>query len=263
MSHDSASGRYLVEAAAIHERIASTQVEAIDRAADICAASIAAGGLVHAFGTGHSRIPVEELFPRHGSFPGFHPIVELSLTNHTQIVGANGQRQAMWLEKVEGLGEVILRNFNFGPDDAMLIFSNSGVNAVVIDVALGARQRGMPVMAVVSLDHSGKSVSRHSSGRKLAEIADVTIDNCTPAGDAMVSIDGLNDPIGPGSTIGFAAVANAIKSQTAELLVALGAPPMVLSSSIFLGNASAQRFDDCYDEQSRRISRLYDWPRRP
>jgi uncharacterized phosphosugar-binding protein len=79
----------------------------------------------------------------------------------------------------------------------------------------------------------------------------------------MVSIDGLNDPIGPGSTIGFAAVANAIKSQTAELLVALGAPPMVLSSSIFLGNASAQRFDDCYDEQSRRISRLYDWPRRP
>ena len=131
MSQQSASGRYLVEAATILERISSTQVEAIDRAAAICAASIAAGGLVHAFGTGHSRIPVEELFPRHGSFPGFHPIVELSLTNHTQIVGANGQRQAMWLEKVEGFGDVILRNFNFGQDDAMIVFSNSGVNAVV------------------------------------------------------------------------------------------------------------------------------------
>jgi uncharacterized phosphosugar-binding protein len=261
MTGDSASGRYLGEAAAIIERIAATQLDAIDRAAGICACSIAAGGLVHAFGTGHSRIPVEELFPRHGSFPGFHPIVELSLTNHTQIVGANGQRQAMWLEKVEGFGEVILRNFHFGPDDAMMIFSNSGVNAVVIDVALGAKQRGMPVIAVVSLDHANRSAARHSSGKKLAEIADIAIDNCTPAGDAMVSIDGLDDPVGPGSTIGFAAIVNAIKSQTAENLVALAAPPLVLSSSIFLGDAPAQRFDDCYDEQSRRVSRLYDWPR--
>lgn len=260
MSQTSASGRYLLAAAAIVERVAATQLEAIDRAAEICAGSIAAGGLVHAFGTGHSRIPVEELFPRHGSFPGFHPIVELSLTNHTQIVGANGQRQAMWLEKVEGFGEVILRNFNFGPEDAMMIFSNSGVNAVVIDIALGAKRREMPVIAVVSFDHSNKTASRHSSGKKLLDIADVSIDNCTPAGDAMVEIDGLDDPVGPGSTIGFAAVANAIKSQTAENLVALGFPPLVLSSSIFIGDASAQRFDDCYDEQSRRVARLYAWP---
>lgn len=261
MSQLSASGRYLDEAAAILERISSTQVEAIDRAAGICAGSIAAGGLVHAFGTGHSRIPVEELFPRHGSFPGFHPIVELSLTNHTQIVGANGQRQAMWLEKIEGFGEVILRNFNFGPDDAIMVFSNSGVNAVVIDVALGAKQRGMPVIAVVSFDHSSKSAPRHSSGKKLADLADIAIDNCTPAGDAMVAIEGLDDPVGPGSTIGFAAIVNAIKCQTAENLVALDAPPLVLSSSVFIGDASAHRFEDCYDEQSRRVSRLYDWPR--
>ncbi len=261
MSRQSASGRYLVEAAAILDLISSTQVEAIDRAAAICADSIVAGGLVHAFGTGHSRIPVEELFPRHGSFPGFHPIVELSLTNHTQIVGANGQRQAMWLEKIEGFGEVILRNFNFGPDDAIIVFSNSGVNAVVIDVALGATQRGMPVIGVVSFDHCSKSAPRHSSGKKLIDLSDIAIDNCTPAGDAMISIDGLGDPVGPGSTIGFAAIVNALKCQTAENLVALGAPPLVLSSSIFIGDASAQRFDDCYDEQSRRVSRLYDWPR--
>jgi uncharacterized phosphosugar-binding protein len=260
MTRGTASGRYLVGAASIIQRIEATQLDAIDRAAEICAHSIGSGGLVHAFGTGHSRIPVEELFPRHGSFPGFHPIVELSLTNHTQIVGANGQRQAMWLEKVEGFGEVILRNFNFGSDDAFIIFSNSGVNAVVVDVALGARERGMPVIAVVSFDHCGKSASRHSSGKKLIDLADVAIDNCTPAGDAMVTIDGLDDPVGPGSTIGFAAVANAIKAQTAELLVAMDRPPLILSSSIFIGDRSAERFDACYDEQSRRISRLYDWP---
>ncbi len=262
MTELSGSGRYLAEAAGIIERIAATQLAAVDRAAEICARSIAAGGLVHAFGTGHSRIPVEELFPRHGSFPGFHPIVELSMTNHTQIVGANGQRQAMWIEKQEGLGEVILRNFNFGPDDAMLIFSNSGVNAVVVDVALGAHARGLPVIAVVSFDHASRSDAKHSSGRKLTDIADIAIDNCVPAGDAMIELDGLDDPVGPGSTIGFAAIANALKTQTAQNLVALGQPPLVLSSSVVIGEAAAQRFDDCYDEQSRRVSRLYAWPGR-
>src|SRR6476660_7023783 len=108
--------------------IRATQLPAICAAADICASSIAAGGLVHLFGTGHSRIPVEEIFPRHGSFPGFHPIVELSLTYHTQVVGANGQRQAMFLERIEGLGEVILSNFAFGPHDSCMVFSNGGVN---------------------------------------------------------------------------------------------------------------------------------------
>jgi uncharacterized phosphosugar-binding protein len=250
--------KYLEAASGILDRIASTQIEAIERAAGICASAIASDGLVHCFGTGHSRIPVEELFPRHGSFPGFHPIVELSLTHHTQVVGANGQRQAMWLERVEGFGEVILRNFNFGPDDVMMVFSNSGVNGVVIDVALGAKARGMPVVAVVSLDHCLNTIPKHSSGKRLPDIADITIDNCSPAGDAMVAIDGLEDPIGPGSTIGYAAVVNALKSQVAENLVALGKPPLVLSSSFFIGDAAAQRFDDCYDEHSRRVARLYD-----
>src|ERR687884_397600 len=176
---------YMEAAQAILERIRATQMEAIAQAARICVESIAARGLVHLFGTGHSRIAVEEIFPRHGSFPGFHPIVELSLTYHNQVVGANGQRQAMFLEKLEGLGQVILRNFQFGPHDSFMVFSNSGVNGVVIDVALGAKQRGMPVIAVVSLEHCLRSEARHSSGRRLPDIADVTIDNCSPAGDAL------------------------------------------------------------------------------
>src|SRR6478609_2990721 len=136
MTRDTASRRYLTEAAAIIERIAASQIGVIDRAAEICTHSIGSGGLVHAFGTGHSRIPVEELFPRYGSFPGFHPIVELSLTNHTGVVGANGQRQAMFLERIEGFGEVILSNFTFGPHDVMMVFSTSGTNGVVVEIAL-------------------------------------------------------------------------------------------------------------------------------
>ena len=251
---------YLDQARAILDRIATTQLPAIAAAAELCAEAIAAGGLVHCFGTGHSRIPVEELFPRHGSFPGFHPIVELSLTHHTQVVGANGQRQAMWLERLEGFGEVILRNFAFGPRDAMLVFSNGGVNGVVVDVALGAKARGMPTIAVVSLAHCRATPPRHSSGKKLPDVADVTIDNGTPAGDALVRLDGLADPVGPGSTIGFAAVANALKTQVAAALVRRGTPPLVLSSSVLIGEAAPARFDACYDEFSRRLARLYHRP---
>ena len=252
---------YLDAAQEILTKIRQTQLENIGRAAAICADSIANGGLVHLFGTGHSRIPVEEIFPRHGSFPGFHPIVELSLTHHTQVVGANGQRQAMYLEKLEGFGEVILRNFVFGPHDSFIVFSNGGVNGVVIDVALGAKARGMPVVAVVSLAHCLASPARHSSGKRLPDIADVTIDNCSPAGDAMVEVEGLEYPVGPGSTIGYAAVGNALKCLVAAELTRRGQPPLVLTSGVLIGSErSAELFERTYDDYRARVAQVYGRP---
>jgi len=249
---------YLDAAQKILERIRTTQTQAISAAAQICADSIAAGGLVHLFGTGHSRIAVEEVFPRHGSFPGFHPIVELSLTYHNQVVGANGQRQAMFLEKLEGFGEVILRNFIFGPQDSFIVFSNGGVNGVVIDVALGAKQRGMPVVAVVSLEHCLASPIRHSSGKRLPDVADVTIDNCSPAGDALVRVPGLDHPVGPGSTLGYAAVVNALKCLVAAELTERGQPPLVLTSGVLIGSqAAAELFERAYDEYRTRVAQVY------
>ncbi len=249
---------YLDAAQAIVEQIRSTQLDALAQAAQLCSDSIAAGGLVHLFGTGHSRIPVEEIFPRHGSFPGFHPIVELSLTHHTQVVGANGQRQAMFLEKVEGFGEVILRNFVFGPHDSFMVFSNGGVNAVVIDIALGAKARGMPVIAVVSMAHCLASPARHSSGKRLPDVADITLDNCSPAGDALVSVDGLDLPVGPGSTVGYATLVNALKCLVAAELTRRGQPPLVLTSGVLIGaQASAELFERSYDDYRARVGKLY------
>ncbi len=253
-----AATMYFDEVQKILDRIRSTQMAALEQAADICANSIASGGLVHVFGTGHSRIPVEEMFPRHGSYPGFHPIVELSLTYHNPVVGSNGQRQAMFLEHVAGLGEVILRNFVLEPPDSFLIFSNSGVNEVVVEVALGAKRRGLPVIAVVSLDHCLHSPVRHSSGKRLPDVADITLDNGTPGGDALVRIDGVPDPVGPGSTIGHAIIANTLKVLTAERLARLGKMPLVLTSSFFIGEAaSSKRFDDVYDDYRSRVRRVY------
>lgn len=249
---------YINQAKAILDRIESTQLDAIERAAEICTDAIAGKGLVHLFGTGHSRIFVEEMFPRHGSFPGFHPIVELSLTYHNLVVGSNGQRQAMFLEHVEGFGQVILRNFVFSPPDCFIVFSNSGVNEVVVDVALEARRLSLPLIAVVSMEHCTASPAVHSSGKKLIDIADIVIDNCTPGGDAMVRIPNLADPVGPGSTIGAAAVTNALKCRIAEKLTERGKPPIVLTSSYFIGSeASKRRFDECYDDYRDRVQKVY------
>jgi uncharacterized phosphosugar-binding protein len=242
----------------ILRRMRNTQIAALDAAAEICTRSIGGNGLVHLFGTGHSRMFVEEMFPRHGSFPGFHSIVELSLTYHNQVVGANGQRQAMFLEHVEGLGRTILRNFVFDSPDSFLIFSNSGVNEVVVEVALVAREMGLPVVAVVSVDHCLASTPRHSCGLRLTDLAEVVLDNCTPAGDALVRIDGLEDPVGPGSTIGAAAITNALKCLVAQKLTALGQPPTVLTSALLIGaEKSQQQFDAAYDEYRARLNRVY------
>jgi uncharacterized phosphosugar-binding protein len=249
---------YLAAAGRIVEKIARTQSDAIERAADLCADTIAQDGLVHMFGTGHSRIFIEEMYPRHGSFPGFHPMVELSLTFHNQVVGSNGQRQAMYLEHLEGFAAVILRNFVVQEPDCFLLFSNSGVNEVVVEMGMEAKKLGRPVMAVVSVEHSAQSAARHSTGTKLVDIADVVIDNCTPAGDALIRIPDFDDPVGPGSTIGAAAVTNALKVAIAERLVALGKPPHVLTSSVFVGSEeSKRRFDASYDDYRRRIKRVY------
>src|SRR5688572_1094288 len=171
----SAAGRWLAKARRLLDRFEETQMEAVSRAAALAADAIAAGRMVHLFGTGHSRIPLEEMFPRYGSYPGFHPMAELSMTFHTQVAGSNGQRQAMFIERVEGLAEQILANFHFDPRDLMIVFSASGVSAVPIEIAVGARERGMSVVAVTSVAQTKASSSRHSSGTRLIDHADVVI----------------------------------------------------------------------------------------
>src|SRR5690349_16038046 len=130
------------------------QNSAIQTAADWFAQSILAERMVHVFGSGHSRIMVEEMWPRYGSFPGFNPIVELSLTFHNLVVGANGQRQAMFLENVSGLAERILRNFDLAPADSALVISSSGCNLVPIEMAEHFRCRGVKVVSIISRRHS-------------------------------------------------------------------------------------------------------------
>src|SRR5687768_15414321 len=140
------------------------QQSQIQQAAEWFAQTILAGRMVHLFGSGHSRILVEEMWPRYGSFPGFNPIVELSLSFHNLVVGSNGQRQAMFLENVPGLAERILRNFDLAETDSALVASSSGCNLVPIEMAAEFRRRGVKVVAIISRQHSEASTSRHPQG---------------------------------------------------------------------------------------------------
>src|SRR5690606_35491511 len=205
------------------------QKETINKAAGWFAETILQGRMVHVFGSGHSRIMVEEMWPRYGSFPGFNPIVELSLTFHNQVVGANGQRQAMFLENVPGFAERILRNFSLSPVDTALVISSSGCNIVPIEIAENFQKKGIKVVAIITRKHAEKSSSKRKDGKKLGDFADLVLDTGAPLGDAMIKIPNLDTPVSPGSTVGGAILINTIKAQTALMLTQKGHPPKVLS----------------------------------
>jgi uncharacterized phosphosugar-binding protein len=257
---DDVLAQYLAAVRGAITAIEMAELTSIRQAAARFARSILAGRLVQVFGTGHSRMAVEEMFPRYGSFPGFHPIVELSMTYHNPVVGANGQRQAMFLENVQGFGPVLWRNFVTAPDDCLLAISTSGCNAVTIDVALEAQRLGMFVVALTSRAHAEASTSRHESGRKLHEVADLVLDQHAPAGDSAVWIKGLTTPVAPISSVSGCTIINLIKAEVARILTAAGAPPRVLTAACNLGGDSERArdlFEATYDDYRRRIGVLY------
>ena len=249
--------RYLQASQRLIETVAAQQ-PLIARAADLFAATILAGRMVHVFASGHSRIMVEEMWPRYGSFPGFNPIVELSLTFHNLVVGANGQRQAMFLENVSGLAGRILRNFELSSVDSALVISSSGCNVVPIEIAEQFQSAGVKVVSIISRAHSDASTSNDPRGRKLSDFSEIVLDTGAPVGDAMVKIDQLDTPVAPGSTVGGCLLINCIKAELAHRLTQAGQPPRVLSAGAVVGKERATAlFEAAYDEHARRLARLY------
>lgn len=249
---------YLQKCRAICDAV-EAQTAAIEKAASLFAGTIQAGRMVHVFGSGHSRIMVEEMWPRYGSFPGFNPIVELSLSFHNLVVGCNGQRQAMFLENVSGLAERILRNFALSEKDSALVISSSGCNVVPIEMAEQFQKRGVRVVSIISTAHSEASTSKRGDGKKLQDFSDLVLDTGAPVGDAMVRIDGLETPVAPGSTVGGCLLVNSIKAEVALRLTRAGQPPKVLSGANVVGATRAvELFESAYDEHARRLAKLYE-----
>ncbi len=247
--------QWLDNTRAIMYKIENTQQDNIRAAAEIMADSIAAGRWVHTFGCGHATLPIEEMYPRIGGFVGFHPMIELPLSFFTHITGEMGVHQFVFLERVEGYGNEIMKSYTFDPKDSMWMFSHSGINNVNIDIALEAKEKGMKIVTCGSAEEYSTVASRHSSGKRLPEIADVVIDTCVPARDASVPLKDHFDYIGPVSTMAFVTVVWMTITTVAEILVERGEKLYIHPSHNVPGDTTAhERLREALDEYKKRVA---------
>jgi uncharacterized phosphosugar-binding protein len=220
---------YLERVEEVISAIRRTQTEKIERAAEAFASSIASGGRVYLFGSGHSVIPVLDIFPRYGSFVGFCPIYDPRLM-WFNVVGPGGARELLWLERHEGYVSIVLQSYPLEPRDSILIFSHGGLNAAPVEMALEAKKRGLTVVSVCSHQNQRQAQATHSSGKKLADASDIAIDNCVPPEDALAGVEGIKEKFAAGSTVAACTIAMALVAETGALLVKSGARPATFVS---------------------------------
>ena len=213
----------------------------IQAAAELVTESCARGGKFYVFGSGHSHMVAEELYLRAGGLALVHAILPPELMLHEM------PNKSTYLERVEGYSQALIKLHRGEEKDTVLVISNSGRNAVPVEMCLAAKAVGAKVIAMTSLQHSQNCTSRHSSGKKMYEIADVTIDNWGEPGDAAFPIDGLDTPIGPTSSLTGITIAQALVCQVVANLVKRGIePPVFKSSNVDGGDAHNNRMFDTY-----------------
>lgn len=221
------------------------EAEHLRRGAIWMAEAIRDGGLVRAFGTGHSRLIAEEICYRAGGLAPIDAVLEDAVSGYRDVT------KSEFTERLEGLGELIVAHRRMAPPDVLLVISQSGRNAVPIEVAEAARARGIRTIAITSLLHSAGQPSRHSSGRHLHDVVDLTIDNGAPNGDCAVSL--ANDiPMGPLSTVMGALLGQILVIGAADQLLAWGVePPVFRSGNVDGGGEWNKKLLDRYWDRIR------------
>jgi len=241
--------KYLEQVYSMLNRIQAEQWPQIEKAAAMIADVIADGGLVHVFGSGHTHILAEEMWCRAGGLAPISPILDPDQMPYT------GPFKGSALEKLEGFGTILFETHDARPGEVMIVISNSGRNPVPVEIAMAAKKRGLTVIALTSMDYSRRVSSRHSSGKRLFEIADLVIDNCSPLGDAAVELQGLQQKVGPSTTVTNAIILNALVVQVAANLLERGiTPPVFVSANLDV----AQDLNKELIERYRDRVRLYD-----
>lgn len=225
---------------------ASGTREALARTVDMCASAIENDKMVFSFGTGHGSFAALEMFPRTGTCAGFRPMIETPLSNFHNLFGDMGVNQYRFLHTTEGYGKAIMTSYQFQAGDTMILFSHSGLNAVIVDCAIRARELGMSVVGITSVPHSSQTPPKHSSGLRLFEAADVVIDTGVPLGDAGMTVPGYPYAVGPTSTIVATTITHAIVAGTVQRLVSRGRDPFVMVNPNTAGADEA-------DEQNARV----------
>jgi uncharacterized phosphosugar-binding protein len=224
---------YYDEVTTLLDKIRSTQRGAIAEAGKIVGDTVAGGGIVHTFGSGHSGAIAYEAHGRAGGLAAVSAIID-------PLRGLS--------ERVEGYGRALMKPVKLGKKDSVIVISNSGRNAAPVEVALVAHESALKVIAITSVAHSISVGSRHSSGKKLLDIADVVIDNLGEPGDAAVLLDGCEIPVGPTSTIAGAYIMNEITIAAVSWMVKNNIEPPLFKSANLDGSKEHN------DELRRRYS---------
>jgi len=247
--------QWLENAKCTMDKIENTQMDNIKAAALAMADTIEAGRWVHTFGCGHATLPIEEMYPRIGGFVGFHPMIELPLTFFTNIVGGMNVHDFVFLERVEGYGQEIMKGYTFDKRDCMWIFSHTGINAVNIDVALEAKKLGMKLIVFGSAAEAEGKQTRHSSGKTIFQLADIIVDTCVPIQDASVALKNHFDKIGPVSTMAFVTAVWMTVTTVAEILADRGVKLYIHPSHNVPGDTTARdRLTEALDMYKKRIA---------
>lgn len=203
-------------------KVHDTQKETIAMLAEKFADVTENNKIIHTFGSGHSHMIGIELFGRAGGLANVNAMLD------PDVLTSNGARRSAALEQLSGIADIIYGKYTIQEGDIMIIISNSGRNALPLEMAMRAKKEGIYTIALTNLEQSKATTSRHASGKKLYEICDVVVDNCVPSGDALMSVG--NVLTGPGSTMASIFILNTIVSEALKILHERGSDLPVLQS---------------------------------
>lgn len=210
----------------VMDYVMDTQAEKIEQAARMVADSLAKDGMLYVFGCGHSHIIGEDLFYRAGGTAAVCAMLDSDLMLHT------GAAKSSVYEKMPGLAQPVFERYGITDRDVLLVVSTSGINSVPVEMAMCAKEQGVGVIAIVSEAYR-EDTSRHPSGKKLRDVADLVLDNGVCHGDAAVEIAGSDMRVGPISTISSCLIAQSIVVQADEFMWQQGVrPPVYVSGNV-------------------------------
>ncbi len=247
------ASEYFTRIQELIDNLSRESLPAIEAAAEAMANSIAAGRVVYYFGSGHSVIPALDVFPRYGSYVGLQPIHDTRLM-WSNVIGPGGTPELLWLERQEGYMANVLRYYNLQPEDTMIVISHGGVHAAGIETAQLGKMHGMTVVAITSEQNRRQARSKHSSGRHLADVADIVIDNGAPPEDSLIQLEGWPEPVAASSTVTVLAISMALVAESARRLNERGIQvPTFVSPNVALSPDHNLKVYDAYRELRKKI----------